>query len=227
MMQNGFNSLYMSYLYGKVKERFSFLSTDCDIKKSGDCAQVVFRAEKEYCPYIRKFVEENMADIIVVGYKYAYFEKRLRLPLLSNMQKRILLTALVAADYKDDKIYVRRRLRGYKQYCLDGLFYFRLTDLKRRWEEIVEYIPTDMGEASMDGFLEFLTEEGEGKLFLKDGRVYGDDYRPLSKSLLTGVKSPVGEILLGGAEEVYCFGEADENTRAFLKKYYGEKVIFC
>jgi hypothetical protein len=99
--------------------------------------------------------------------------------------------------------------------------------MQKRWEEIVDYIPADMGESSMEGFLEFLIEDGEGKLFLKNGKVYDEEYRPLNKSLLTGVESPIGEILLGGAERVYCFGEVDGETEAFLKKYYREKAVFC
>ncbi|MBQ8322436.1 MAG: hypothetical protein IJX91_00555 [Clostridia bacterium] len=217
----------MSYLYGKVRERFSFLPSSCDLQKEGDHAEIAFRTERAYCPYVRKFAEENIADVIAVGYKYAYFDKKLLLPLLSPARKRLLLTALVAADYRDDRAYALRRLGGFESYSLDGVFHFRLRELKRRWENVAEYVPTDMGDASLDGFLEFLTEDGEGKLFLKDGKVYDEEYRPLSKSKLTGKESAIGEILLGGAERVYCFGETDRETAAFLRKYYGSKAIFC
>lgn len=225
--QNGRDSLYMSYLFGKVRERFSFLPSVCDMKRQGDCSQIEFKTEKEYCPYVRKFTEDHIADVITVGYKYDFFDKRLRLPLLSKLQRRFLLTALVAADYKEDRGFVVRRLRGLESYCLDGFFNFRLRDIKKRWEEIADYIPTDMGESSLESFLGFLTEDGEGKLYLKDGKVYDGEYRPLSKSILTGVESPIGEIIIGGAEQVYCFGKVDERTKTFLKKYYGENAIFC
>ena len=62
---------------------------------------------------------------------------------------------------------------------------------------------------------------------IKDGKAYDEEYRPVTRSLLTGVETQVGEILLGGAERVYCFGEVDGDTAAFLRKYYGEKAIFC
>ncbi len=188
---------------------------------------MAFKTEREYCPYVRKFAEEHIADVLAVGYKYNFFEKRLALPLLTKLQKRLLITALVAADYKEDKTYIARRIRGIEQYCLDGLFHFRLQDLKKRWEEIVDYIPADMSEVSMEGFLEFLAEDGEGKLFIKNGQVYDEEYRPLTRSLLTGVESTVGEIVLGGAERIYCFGETDAETKAFLRKYYGDKAVFC
>lgn len=225
--QNGYDGLYMSYLYKRVKEKFSFLPSVCDIQSKGDYTQIAFKTEREYCPYVRKWAEENIADVISVGYKYAFFEKRLRLPLLSPIKKRILITALVSADYKEDRAYVVRRIRNLHSYCLDGMFHFRFQDLQRRWEGIAEYIPTDMGEASLDGFLSFLTEDGEGKLFIKDGKAFGEDYLPVSRSLLTGVESTLGEIILGGAERVYCFGDTDSETKEFLKKYYREKAIFC
>ncbi len=225
--QNGFDGLYMSYLYGKVRERFSFLPSTCDMERKGDHTEIAFKTEREYCPYVRKYAEEHIADVLAVGYKYAFFEKRLPLPMLSPLKRRILITALVAADYKEDRTFIARRIRGFEKYCLDGLFHFRLQDLKSRWEEVISYIPTDMGESAMDGFLEFVAEDGEGKVFLKNGKVYDEEYRLQTKSLLTGVESPVGEIILSGAERVYCFGETDEASAAFLKKYYREKAVFC
>ena len=226
IIQNGYDGLYMSYLFGKVRERFSFLPSECDMERNGDCTEIAFKTEREYCPYVRKYAEEHIADVFAVGYKYAYFEKRLPLLLLTPMQKRLLLTALVAADYKEDKSFIIRRIRGYESYCLDGLFHFRLRDLQKRWDEVIEYIPADMGEAGMDSFIEFLAEDGMGKVFLKNGKLYDEEYRTLGKSLLTGVESPIGEILLSGAERIYCFGEVDNDTASFLRKYYEDKVFF-
>ncbi len=225
--QNGFNGQYMSYLYGKVKERFSFLPATCDMARTGDCTEIAFKTEPAYCPYVRKFTEEHIADVLSIGYKYAFFNKRLPLPMLTPAQRKLLLTALVAADYKEDRGYILRRVRGYMNYCIDGLFHFRLRELKSRWEEIADYVPTDMGEISTEGFLSFLAEDGEGKIFLKKGKVYDGEYHRLSRSALTGKESAIGEILLSGAQQVYCFGETEGETRAFLKKYYGEKVFFC
>lgn len=217
----------MSYLYEKVKERFSFLPSMCDMTRDGDCLKIAFKTERAYCSYVRKFTEEHVADVISIGYKYAYFDKRLPLPLLNKQQRRTLLTALVAADYKEDRAYVLRRIRGCENYCLDGAFYFRLQELKKRWEEIVAYIPTDMGEVGMENFIGFLVEDGEGKVFLKNGKLYDEDYRSLSRSLLTGEEWTEGEVLLSGAKQVYCFGETAAGVKTFLKKYYGEKVFFC
>lgn len=225
--QNGFDGRYASYLYEKVRERFSFLPAEFDFVQKGGCSELAVKTEREYSPYVRKFTEEMIADILTIGYKYAFFEKRLPLPLLDKKKKRFLLTALVSADYKEDRGYALRKIRGYESYCLDGFFYFRLGELKARWEGIVDYIPTDMGETNTDSFLGFLADDGEGKIFVKNGKVYNEEYRPLTRSVLTGEPSVIGEILLGGAERVYCFGEVEQETKNFLKKYYGEKAVFC
>jgi hypothetical protein len=225
--QNGFDGLYMSYLFTKVRDRFSFLPSTCNLARHGDCAEIAFQTEREYCPYVRKFTEAHIADVISVGYKYAFFEKRLALPLLNKTQKRLLLTALVAADYREDKAMVSRKIRGNTRYCIDGVYHFRLQALKKRWEGIAEYVPTDMGVTALEEFLRFLAEDGDGKVFVKGGKVYDEEYRPLSKSQLTGSPSVINEILLCGAERVYCFGDTEKDVATFLKKYYREKAVFC
>lgn len=225
--QNGFNKDYMSYVYGRVKERFSFLPAEFFMRNDGEQSCIALKSEHAYCPYIRRFTEENLADVIAVGYKYAYFDKRLHLPLLSPDKRRILITALVGADLREDKAYALRRFRGSEQYSLDGVYHFRLRELIRRWQEIADYVPVDMGEPSLNGFLEYLSEDGRGKVFVKNGKVYDEEYRLLNKSVLTGQETVVGEIILSQAERVYCFGETEKGTTAFLKKYYGEKAVFC
>ena len=225
--QNGHASRYISYLYGKVKNRFSFLEPTCNMEQEGDCAKIAFCIEGAYCPYVRKFAEENIADVITVGYKYDFFKNYLRLPLLTQKQKRLLCTAIVAADYKEDRAHAFKRISSQGEYCIDGMYNFRLKSLKARWQEIAEYIPADMSEISLDGFLEFLTEDGEEIVYLKDGKACDKDYRPLSKSALTGEESLVGEIILSGAAKVYGFGEIDGETTRFLRKYYGKNAVFC
>ena len=225
--QNGFPSQYMSYLFTKVKERFSFLPAEFDFHGDGNATQIECKTERAYCSYVRRYAEEHIADVIAIGYKYAYFENKLRLPLLDAKKKRLLFTALVSADYREDKSFIMRRLRGNAQYCLDGVFHFRLQELKGRWEDIASYVPTDMTESALDGFLGFLVDDGDSKVFVKDNKVYDENYRELSKSALTGEQSIIGEILLGGAERVYFFGEVSQDVQKFLKKYYAEKATFC
>lgn len=225
--ERGENAPYMSYLYGKVTDKFSFLPTTSEKLKEGDRTALVFKAERKYCPYIRKYTEENVADVIAIGYKYRYFKDLLVLPLLNGEEKDVLLCALVAADYAEDHAYVREKLKGHGQYCIDGTFHFQLSELKERWKKIADYVPTEFGGASLESFIDFLAGEGENRIFLKDGEAYDEEYRKQSKSELIGKPSLIREILLSGAGNIYCFGSQEKKTEEFLKKYYKEKVVFC
>ena len=50
--------------------------------KDGDALELIFKTDREYCTYVRKFAEDHIADVIAIGYKYEYFKQRLPLPLL-------------------------------------------------------------------------------------------------------------------------------------------------
>lgn len=195
--------------------------------KKGDYETLSFCVEETLCPYLRRYTEENIAEIIAIGYKYDYLDKRLFLPLLSPKQKRLLCTALVAADLEEDREYVLRRLSRDRQYSIDGVFNFRLGELKKRWDGVLEYIPQQFGSASLDDFVNFLVEESEGKVYVKEGKVYDGGYRLLTRGRLLSEKDIVAEILLQGPSKVYCFGEVSAEVKEFLHKYYRENAFFC
>lgn len=226
-MQNGADSRYMSYVYDKLKEKFSYLPAECDLFEQGDFTQVRFCMQKQFCPYVQAFAKRLVAEVICVGYKYAYFDKILRLPLLNEKQKRLLCTALVAADLKEELAFAQGCVQDSFTCSIDGVFRFRAKQLKERWAEVAEYVRSDFGAQSLDGFLRYVVEDGVGKVFIKDGRAYDSEYKRISQSGLTGKSSLIGEILLSGAAKVYTFEKADEETEDFLRKYYGEKRIFC
>ena len=227
VMQNGADSGYISYVYEKIKEKFSFLPAECTLSAQDDYSQVVFCTDVQFCPYVQAFCKSLVADVISIGYKYAYFSQMLRLPLLSECEKRLLYTALVAADLKEERSFVQEKIQDGPTCSIDGVFRFRLKELKKRWAEVAGYVKSDFGQDSLCGFLRYLIEDGVGKIFVKGGNVYDGEYKRLSKSALVGGNSVVAEILLSGAAKVYTFGKTDDETEKFLQKYYGEKRIFC
>lgn len=221
------NAQYLTYLYEKVRGKFSFSTEECGISAGGGFETLSFCVDETLCPYLRRYAEDRMAEIIAVGYKYRYFDKRLSLPLLSSAQKQLLCTALVAADFNEDREYAVKRLRNEGEYSIDGVFNFRLGELKRRWDGVLDYIPAQFGGAALDDFVSFLVDEGEGKAYVKGGRVYDENYRLLSRSKLLSGGGVVAELLLKGAAKVYCFGETETDVKEFLLKYYRENAVFC
>ena len=188
---------------------------------------LVFEGNTAWLAQMRRLATEYISDVLAIGYKYDFFKSRLALPLLSKEERFLLYSALVSADYKEDKRYASRRLGAFETCSIDGVYNFRLSELRNRWQEVLEYIPTDFGKYELEGFVDYIVSENDGKAYLKDGKVYDENYRELKKSELLGEKSLISELLLSGAGSVYCFGKVDVATDDFLRKYYKEKVVFC
>lgn len=226
-MQNGQENRYIPYIYKKLKEKYSSIETQCKMEQEDGKNQLVFLKKDAFSLRLKRFTDDYVSDVLTIGYKYDFFRKRLSLPLLNEREKYILTVALVAADYQEDKKHVLRRLADIQDCSLDGVFNFRLGELKNRWKGVTEYIPMDFGGYSMENFLDYLIADGEHIVYLKNGKAYDENYRLLDKSELIGEPNQIAELLLNGAGQVYCFGETDEETKSFLKKYYKEKSVFC
>ena len=226
-VKNGRKDLYIPYIYKKLKEKFGFQTSECRIERENGESFLTFQGDDGVCSHVKKATNEHISDVLSIGYKYDFFQKNLPLPLLSDKERFLLYVALVAADYPEDKRYVLRRLDGLTNCSLDGVFNFRLRELKNRWAEVIEYIPADFGKYSLEGFLDYVATDGDGRVYLKEGKVYDENYRLMDRSELFGRSTPIADILLGGVSQVYCFGETDSETKDFLKKYYKGKAVFC
>ena len=224
--KNGRQDLYISYVYKQLKEKFA-LEAECKIETSNGEILLSVTSADAYALRLKRFTNERIADVLVIGYKYEFFRRNLFLPLLSEKEKFLLLVSLVSADYAEDKKYVLRRLDGIKNCSLDGVYNFRLGELKNRWKEVAEYIPTDFGKYSLESFLDYVITDGESRAYLKNGKAYDENYRLLNRGELLGNTSQLAELLLYGAGQVYCFGKTDAETEDFLRKYYKEKAVFC
>ena len=230
VMQNAVESRserYIQYLYNRLKTAINCGNTEFEIVKERQGSCLLCQGSETSLAQMRQIANEHLSDVFAIGYKYEFFKNHLALPLLSKQDRELLYAGLVSADYKEDKRYALRRVQFLKDCSLDGVYRFRLGELRVRWGEIVEYIPNDFGKYEMEGFLDYIIGENEGKVYLKNGKVYDENDRELRKSELLGESAVCAEVLLSGAGIVYCIGEVEGVTRAFLQKYYKEKVVFC
>ncbi|MDD6995245.1 MAG: hypothetical protein SPH68_08290 [Candidatus Borkfalkiaceae bacterium] len=217
----------IAYVSEKVGGRFSALPCSAGVFCRAGRSAIEFSTEKIYEPYVRGETVSAVAEVLALFYKYRFFSRLLPLPALTKEERELLLTALVSADFSADKEYVKRRLSGLDEYRIDGVFFFRLQELKKSWERIASYVPASFSGEALFSFVKYLVSEGEGRVFLQGESAYDEDYRPLKKSSLIGGYSAPKEILLSSARFVYCFGGQSQDTREFLKKYYPERTFFC
>ena len=223
----GRSERYIQYLYNRLKNALASGSTEFELLRENSGSCLLCRGNETSLAQMRQIANDHLSDIFAIGYKYDFFKSKLALPLLSDKDRELLYAALVSADYKEDKRYALRRVNFLKNCSLDGVYNFRLHELRERWSEVIDYIPADFGRYELEGFLDYIVEENEGKVYLKNGKAYDENYRELQKSELLGESALCAEILLSGAGSVYCFGNVEEKTENFLRKYYKEKVVFC
>ncbi len=174
---------------------------------------------------LRARAAEAVAEVVCVGYKYRFMEERLSV-CLSRRERRLLIAALIAADFEGDAAYVRRKAKVEGEWAVDGFWNFRLAALKEKWERIARYVPAGFAAPDLKKFCAFLAGESANKIYLKGNVVYGADFMPLRKSRLIGEEDVCSEIVLSDAGFIYCLGDVEDSVGDFLQKYYAERAIF-
>ena len=104
-----------------------------------------------------------------------------------------------------------------------------LIPLKKKWQEIVTYIPTTFMGSQLKDFMSFLLENKKKKVYVDSGRVYDSHYRRLKRCSLLGGEgvNVVREVLLSGCGEVELSGKIESDDERYLKEFYGDRVYFA
>lgn len=217
---------YIAYIAGAltaVKERTAHIEFE------GDRVIFTLRAEPLETDF-RKLAEDRIADVICIGYKYSILSEQIAPAGLSEQDREILLTAVIAADFAEDKKYVLSRLSLQRQHTIDGFFNFRLKELREKWLGIAACVPPVFTRGQLTEFMRFLLNTSRGKVFLKSGEVYDIRCRRLRRSALIGDASAemntLREIVLSGAGKVQCLGSPTALQENFLKRFYEGRVSF-
>ncbi len=173
---------------------------------------------------------DKISDIIAINYKYHFFENRLKTMALSSKLREILLIALISADVNEDKRYLRSKINKLSEIAIDGLYNFRLNNLKEKWDDICSFIPEFFSERELCEFIRYLIGGKKKIKILVDGnKVFDRRGLILKKSSLVPNQSfkTLKEILLSGATqiEVEKMPYAEEEQR-YIKEFFGDKILF-
>ena len=139
-----------------------------------------------------------------------------------------MIASLISADLEEDKRYTFEKLRGVKELAVDGIYNFRLQALRKKWEEIVSYMPKCFVNSQLKDFIGFLLENKRKRVYVENECVFDSHFRRLNRCSLLGGENLVllREILLSGAGEVEIKGKISELDEKYLKEYYGDKIYF-
>ena len=192
---------------------------------------IVIKTQEEYEDFIRGEAEDKISDVIAVKYKYDFFSKKITANGLDGIEREILYSALISADIDEDKRYIMRKLKGYDEYVVDGIYNFRLSPLKRKWAEIADYIPQYFPSCKLNDFVSYLVGEKRGKsVTVENGKVYDKHFNLLRRTELTGKLKEgkiLREVLLSGCGELRVLTPVPESEERYLKRYFLGRITFC
>lgn len=219
------------YMYSGLSEVLSGMSRNFSAYNDGSRSVLEIEADGSYGDMLRAEIEEKISDIIAVSYKYANFSEAVHPYGLTPVENEILLASLIAADIDDDKAYIKRKISCEGEYSVDGLFNFRLSALKKKWHDVVSYIPKTFDSEKLKDFISFILEEKKGRrVFVENGKVFDPHFRRMNRSFLTGRvygdEKLLIELLLSGCGEAELLSAVSEKEEEFLREYFGSKIIF-
>jgi hypothetical protein len=226
--EKDYNENNLLYIQSAISEFLTRAGCSVYLEKGSGRAKLTVNCSECYAEAIRGEISDKVAEIIAIKYKYEYFKSILRIGGLCECEKEILITSLIAADLEDDKKYTFDRVKVYRDITVDGIFYFRLKQLKKKWKDVAEYIPTCFLNTQLKEFITYLLENKKRRVYIDDGRVYDWHYRRLKRSSLLGgdeVKI-LKEVLLSNGGEVELIGDIPKDDEYYLKEYYSDKLYF-
>ena len=162
-----------------------------------------FGCEAEHKAEMLAAVKECIVEMYAVVTKFDYMKRNLQLCLPSRRYE-ILLHTLVAFDRENEYKLLRRAVRVEDGLALDGLFDFRLRELKERWLEICKLTKTNGAylhdDETYNELLRFLISAVDPKINRLTVCEDGGKYR-LTGALKTGDL----DLCVGDVDELmYC-----------------------
>lgn len=226
--ENEYNQQNLIYLQNTLSELFAH--TECKLReeKGGKRTLLKVNCPEYYKDVVKAELNDKIAEVLVIKYKYDYFKRVIRVGGLSSVEYEILIASLIAADLDDDKKYVYERLKCLSEIAVDGVFNFRLKPLRKKWAEVAGYIPSTFINSQLKEFITFLLEPKTKQVYIDGGKVYDYNYRRLKRaSLLDGDECKIiREVLLSGGGRIEISGSVPPLDEEYLREYYGEKIIF-
>jgi len=107
-------------------------------KASDKRVEISLACENANRQQAKKTIKNIIKEMYLTVVKYEYLKNALKMPHLSCNSFSVLLHTLVAFDKEAECEIIDKNLKIADYLALDGFFNFRLTELKKRWDEIAE-----------------------------------------------------------------------------------------
>jgi len=116
-------------------------------------AIISIACEKDRKKAAKNIITETLIEMYLTAVKYEHLKKRLKLTHLSDASATLLIHSLVAFDREAEKEIAESALKFNDNIALDGIFNFKLAELKQRWNEIAQLATSNSNHLHHDDTL--------------------------------------------------------------------------
>ncbi len=151
----------------------------CASVRKADRTIVAVACETPRKTALLKEIRGCFIDMFATVVKYEYLKRAIRLPLERNSYN-LLLHTLVAFDRENEREIIEENMPVCDGMSLDGVFYFRLGELRTHWEEIArlatENAPYLIDEDTLNELIRFLISAVNPKIMRLEVRQQDNRY---------------------------------------------------
>ena len=135
------SNTYKDYFTTIIKEiHFAKLEVIYVITNDNQISKLTMAIDVKNMQRLANILVECITNIILLVYKYNYFENNINLTKLDEPSKAAFLKALVMFDSVCDKEEIKQVLILNRQINLDGFYYFKLGFLRSKWGDILNIV---------------------------------------------------------------------------------------
>ena len=161
-----------------------------------------FACENAHKHTVCGIIKSALVEMLSQQAKYEYLKDKLPLPMLTSGERSLLLSALVEFDRECEKQLITRAFTLTDGLSIDGVFNFRMRELKSRWDEIGD-----------------LTSENS--FYLADKEIFYE----LVKFLFSAIKPKIKGLSIDMDGDQYVL-RAHENGQR-LRVVYDDEQLMC
>ena len=208
------------------------------------CGNISILSSCENCDSsrLKHFIENLIADVICEDYKLNFLKANLSLTGLDEISKKAFMQALVSFDKDSDKYLVENQLILTSSIDLDAFYYFKLSMLRDKWQELANIANDNKAYLSSNDtlveLLKFLVDNLELKndtinLMQEKNQIifYDTNFNELKKNdmLEKDIDSTIISSLISLAPKyvnIYCGQSFNSNLVKLLKQIFDKRINF-
>lgn len=208
------------------------------------CGKISILISAEQCDESRykHFISNLISNIICEDYKMKYLMENISLPNLDSVSKNAFIQALLGFDKETDKYIVQKFLVLENALDLESLYYFKLSQLRDKWKELVQIANDNKTYLSSNEtlieLLKFLVDNLEPKyesikILEKNNKIcfLDDNYNVLKQNDFSekDINSTIISSLISLSPKyvnVYCKDSLDDNLLNMLKQIFDKRINF-